>query len=174
MFRKISVALRVLVLTLVFSCVLGTDVHADYLQESDNMELVSSVDVLQAEVIGFNRMSDTSTYSTFFDEASVSVVYSSTGMHIDICTSMNGVASVVGVKGIEIQKQNWYGGWTTVATSSGGESYNVTTSVCSINYKGAIEGETYRIIRTHYGNVDSYRELYAETGGFLCNIGYGG
>lgn len=150
----------------------GGDVKAASI--SDLVVDEATVEVIEANVLGGNDSSEIVPYSTVFNEASVSVFYDTTGMHISICTSMNGTASVVGVKDIEVQRKTWYGGWTTVATSTGGESYGVTTSVCTLTYTGTVEGESYRVIRTHYGNVDGYRELYAETSGFPCNIGYGG
>lgn len=158
-------------MVLAISCMCTMDVTA----EASNVRVMDTEEpvVLEVEVEGMNRFSDFSTYATVFDEASVSVVYDRQGMHIDICTTMNGVASVVGVKDIEIQRKTWYG-WTTVATASGGESRNVTTCVCTLHYHGTVAGESYRVVRTHYGNVDGYRELQAETGPLYCDTSYGG
>lgn len=150
------------------------EVSAAFVNEEKVQTQANEIEVLQATITGSNEMPEIVPYATVFNVASVSAVYDEAGMHIDIITTMNGVASVVGVKDIEIQKKTWYGGWTTVATSTGGESYNVMTSVCSLTYTGTVAGETYRVVRTHYGNVDGYRELSGETGGFLCDIGYGG
>ncbi len=137
--------------------------------EENNLSKVVQLDngvvQLDCEVSGYVEMPEIVPYATTFVNASITISYDSQGMYVDICTGMNDVASVVGVKDIEIQKKVLFG-WETVAVSSGGESYNVTTSVCTIFYDNAVEGQTYRVRCIHYGNVDGYREMEAESGGF--------
>ena len=105
--------------------------------------------------------------STTFADATVDVSFSSSGMSITISTSMTKIASLVGVKDIEIQLKNG-SDWVTVATSTGGELYNTSGCTVALTYTGAIYGEYYRVVCTHYGDVDGYRELYHETGSMRC------
>lgn len=123
---------------------------------------------LNAEVVDIIRDSDISFYTTTFDEASITVSFSKDGMLVEIATCMTKTASVVGAKDIKIQKKGLFG-WSTVATSTGGESYNVTGNLCTVLYTGAVKGETYRVLCTHYGNVDGYNEIPNETSGYVCN-----
>ena len=99
----------------------------------------------------------------------ISVSGDSKGMHIDISTGCVGVASVLGVKDIKVYKKNWYGGWDLVATCSGGESQNRTSSGVSILYENAVKGATYKITCVHYANVDGYTEATNE-GTFKFNF----
>lgn len=134
-------------------------------------EMVQTVDEnvvnLDAEIVDIVGNPDISVYATIFNEASITVTFSSSGMLVEIATSMNKTASIVGVKDIEIQQQVWYG-WKTVATSSGGSSSNVNGSLCTVLYPNSVKGETYRVVCTHYGDVDGYRELSNETSGYKC------
>lgn len=132
-------------------------------EESNVVELEATVtaDYNMPSQLGVER-------STTFIDTSIDVSFSADGMYIVIHTGMNAKASVVGAKDIEIQKKGLFGIWTTVATSSGGEAYDVSACAVSMTYTGAVKGETYRIICTHYGNVDEYRELYHETEGMTC------
>ena len=123
---------------------------------------------LDCQVLENNVESNSSVRSTTFIDTSVEVGYSKTeGMIVYITTSMNTTASVVGVKDIEIQIENG-NDWVTVATCTGGESSNTTSCIISLIYPNPIEGKKYRVVCTHYGNVDGYRELYHETNGFKC------
>lgn len=127
----------------------------------------SVVPVLEAEVQALDTDTNSTVRSTTFADATISIQYSASGMSISISTSMSQIASVVGVKDIEIQIKNG-SSWVTVATSTGAELYNVPGCVVDLTYTGSIEGETYRVLCTHYGNVDGYRELYHESAGFKC------
>ena len=87
------------------------------------------------------------------------------GLVMTFSTSCVGEASVLGVKDIKIQQKMWYG-WKTVATSEGTESYNCTLFAADVIYPDAIKDKTYRVIATHYGNVDGYEEAVNDTGAF--------
>ena len=122
---------------------------------------------LKADVRDIVGNPDVSLYATTFSEASITISFSSAGMLVEIATCTTKTASVVGCKDIVIQKQGLFG-WTTVATSSGGASYNVTGSVCTVLYDGAVKGETYRVLCTHYANVDGYNEASNDSGAVKC------
>lgn len=127
----------------------------------------NEIEVLEAEVsANVEWPSEISPYTTMAN-CLINVVSDSEGMHIGIFTGVVGTASVIGVKDIKIQKKNWLGLWITVATSSGGESYDSSTSSVSILYENAEKDATYRILCVHYGNVDGYRELEHDSGSFV-------
>ena len=105
--------------------------------------------------------------TTTFVDNTITIGYDTNGMYVSIVTCMNQIASVVGVKDIEIQVQNG-NEWVTVAVSSGGELSNTRSCVVDLNYSGAVRGYTYRVVCTHYGDVDGYKELYHESEGFKC------
>ncbi len=105
--------------------------------------------------------------STTFIDTSINISFSEDGMYVAVHTVMNATASVVGAKDIKIQKKGLFG-WTTVATAAGGEAYNIGGCVVHLNYEGAEYEEIYRVVCTHYGEVDEYRELYHETLGYTC------
>ena len=126
---------------------------------------------LEATVIATHEASESGGIeprSTTFVDTSIAISYSSAGMYITIETELNKTGSVVGVKDITIQRQDG-SSWTTVATSSGGESTNVIGCTIALTYTGAVKGETYRVTCVHYGNVDEYRELYHESVGVKCS-----
>lgn len=132
-------------------------------ENSNNVD----VDVLEAVVQEYTPSMNSATRSTTFSDNSIDVQFSSSGMSITISTGTTRMASVVGVKDIEIQLK--YGSdWVTVATSTGGELYDTWGCAVDLLYTGAIYGEYYRVVCTHYGDVDGYRELYHETGSMRC------
>lgn len=133
-----------------------------------NSSVVEEVVQLEAEVTGYNQFYESVPYATTFVDASITISFDSEGMHIGICTGMNGIASVVGVKDVEVQHKTGWFTWETVAVSTGGESYNTTASLCSLVFQGAVKGESYRVKCVHYGNVDGYREMEAETDWVTC------
>lgn len=155
--KKITCALLTVLL---INASLSTPVLAA--EESDVVELVTSV-------IPINTQPGLSVQprSTTFIDTSINISFSADGMYVAIHTDMGATASVVGAKDIKIQKKGLLG-WSTVATAEGGEAYNVGGCVVHLNYTGAVYGEIYRVICTHYGNVDEYRELYHETLGYTC------
>lgn len=153
-----------LVLTALFMLVLpcGEVFAAEDVQNVDE-----NIMVLDAEITDITEAPDVSVYATTFTEASITVSFSKDGMLVQIATGMNLEASVVGVKDIKIQKKGFFG-WSTVSTSAGGESYNNYGSKCTVIYPGAVKGETYRVLCTHYANVDEYRELPNQSGEYKC------
>ena len=132
-------------------------------EDSEETEVVN----LEAVVREYTPSVNLAARSTTFADATVDVQFSSSGMSITISTSMTMVASLVGVKDIEIQLKNG-NDWVTVATSTGGELKNTLGMAVDLLYTGAIYGEYYRVVCTHYGDVDGYRELYHETGSMRC------
>ncbi len=105
--------------------------------------------------------------STTFIDTSIDISFSEEGMFVAIHTDVGATATVVGATDIRIQKKGLFG-WTTVATSTGGEAYNTGGCVVSLTYTEAEYKEIYRVTCVHYGYVDEYRELYHETLGFTC------
>lgn len=170
--RKVKKSICSIVLSLLMMSSFTIEALAASQQDNNEevVQLQSEVEQLDCEVSGYNVEYEIVPYATTFVDASITIYFESDGMHIDICTGMNDVASVVGVKDIQIQRKTGWFTYETVAVSSGGESYDVTTSLCTILYSNAVEGETYRVKCVHYGNVDGYRELEAETDWITCVI----
>ncbi len=135
----------------------------------ERAQLEREVDQLECTVIGYSQVPEIVPYATFFADASITISFDSEGMHIGICTGMNGVASVVGVKDIEVHRKKLFG-YELVAVADGGEVYDTATALTSMVFTGAVQGEKYRVVCTHYGDVDGYRELYAETDWITCNF----
>ncbi len=131
-------------------------------------QLESDVVQLECEVVGYNETSAIVPYATYFADASITISFDSEGMHITICTGMNDIASVVGMKDIEVHRKKLIG-YEVVAVADGGEVYDTTTAITSLLYTGAVQGEKYRVVCTHYGDVDGYRELEAETDWVTCS-----
>lgn len=131
------------------------------------MDETNEVEVLDAEVVEDAEWpSEISPYTTMA-HCIINVVSDSEGMHIGIFTGVIGTASKLGVKDVRIQKKNWLGLWSTVATSSGGESYDRSTSCVNILYKNAEKDATYRILCIQYGDVDGYYEFEHDSGSFV-------
>ena len=168
--RRMKKSIFSVLLTLLLMCNFSIEVLAaeqnDCLVEEVLLE--SNIAQLDCEVIGYNQLSEIVPYATTFVDASITISFDSAGMHITICTGMNDIASVVGMKDVEVHRKTLFG-WELVAVSDGGEVYNLTTAVCSMTYTGAVKGERYRVTCTHYGDVDGYRELEAETDWVTCN-----
>ena len=157
-FKKITVALLTIVL------LRSSFAMPVYAAEGSKVETLDATVTVHEAPVHENE----SSRSTTFIDTSIDVYFESGNMYRTICTGTSITASVLGVKDIEIQKKGILGTWRTVATSSGGEAYNVISMSASLVYGGAVEGETYRVCCTHYGNVDEYRELYHETSGMIC------
>ena len=149
-----------------FSAIVLSTVFVNMAFAAENLN-ESNIPVLEAEVQALETDTNSMVRSTTFADATIDIQYSASGMSISITTSMTKTASVVGVKDIEIQIKSG-SSWVTVATSTGGELYDVLGCVVDLTYTGSVQGETYRVVCTHYGNVDGYRELYHETAGFKC------
>lgn len=129
-----------------------------------------NVEVLEAIIVdGDDHASGVVPY-TMLTDCAIGVSGGSDGMHIDISTGSVGTASVLGVKDVKIQKKTWYGGWNTVAVSSGGESYNCANMGINILYRNAEKGATYRILCVHYGDVNGYTEGENNSGEFVYSF----
>lgn len=59
----------------------------------------------------------------------------------------------------------WYG-WKTVLVSDGAESVDRASFGANLTYADAIKDKTYRVICTHYADVDGYEESVNDTGAF--------
>lgn len=130
----------------------------------------SEVKVLEAELIeGFDESEGISPY-TMLSRCKINVSGDSEGMHIDIITGSVGIASVIGIKDIKIQKKTWYGMWETVAVCDGAELENHSTIGITITYPGAVKGATYKILCVHYADVNGYTECDSDSGSFIYNF----
>ncbi len=152
--------------SLLLSAIMLSTLFINVAFAAENSEETDVV-ALEAVVQEYTPNVNSAARSTTFADATVDVQFSSSGMSITISTSMTMIASVVGVKDIEIQLKNG-NDWVTVATSTGGELYDTLGTAVTLLYTGAIYGEYYRVVCTHYGDVDGYRELYHETGSMRC------
>lgn len=154
------------VTNLLLSAIMLSTLFINVAFAAENSEETDVV-ALEAVVQEYTPNVNSAARSTTFANATVDVQFSSSGMSITISTGMTKMASVVGVKDIEIQLKNG-NDWVTVATSTGGELYDTWGCAVDLLYTGAIYGEYYRVVCTHYGDVDGYRELYHETGSMRC------
>lgn len=102
--------------------------------------------------------------TTMYD-CDITMAFKAEGLVMDFSTACLGTASVVGVKDIKVQQKMWYG-WKTMLISNGGENQNDSVYSCSITYEEAVKGKTYRVLCTHYANVDVYEEFENDTGAF--------
>ena len=103
--------------------------------------------------------------TTLFDCEIIMAFRADEGLCITFTTSCAGAAKVIGVKDIKIQQKMWYG-WKTVATSAGTEGYDQAIFAADLVYPDAIKDKTYRVICTHYADVDGYEEVVNDTGAF--------
>lgn len=169
--RKIKKSICSVLLSMFMLCNFCIEAFAAS-QQDDNMiekaSLNTEVVQLECEVIGFTQFPEIVPYATTFVDASITISFDSEGMHIGICTGMNDIASVVGAKDIEVHRKTLFS-YEVVAVADGGELYNVTTVLNSMVYTNAVQGQKYRVVCTHYGDVDGYREMYAETDWVTCN-----
>lgn len=160
-FKKLLSCMFVLMML----CVPMQQVHA-----SECITVADDVIELEANDIDITDLinSDISIFSTSFPNVYIDISFSSRGMLAELFVQTNDVASIVGIKDIKIQKKVWYG-WSTVATSNGGENTDSSGYGCSVLYSGAEKGSTYRVLCTFYGDADGYHELAGQTDGFVCS-----
>ena len=123
-----------------------------------NAVAVEEVEVLEATVRALPGSENMPMLRTMFSQCFVTVECTSAGMIVEVRVGTTGVASYIGVKDIKIQKKVWYG-WSTVATSSGGEVADAIAMTCNVTYANAEKGETYRVLCTYYADVNGYDEL---------------
>ncbi len=162
--RRVKKAICAALLSVLMLSSYSMEIFAATPQETTAAE----VEVMDAQVVSSTQLPEVVPYATVFADASITVSFSSAGMHITICTGMNGIASVVGVKNIVVERKTDWFGWQVGAGADGGEVYNATTAYCTMTYTGAVVGETYRVSCIHYGDVDGYRELESQTSGYEC------
>ena len=103
--------------------------------------------------------------TTLFDCEIIMAFRADEGLCMTFTTSCAGSAKVIGVKDIKVQQKMWYG-WKTVLTSEGAESYDSAIFGADLVYPDAIKDKTYRVICTHYADVDGYEEVVNDTGAF--------
>lgn len=125
-----------------------------------------TVEVMEAAVWAPAERGEAPKLRTGLTNCIISVGFLPEGLLIAISTETSKTAKVIGVKDIKVQKKVWYG-WSTVAVSDGGEQKNVSAMGCQMMYTGAEKGETYRILCTHYGDVDGYAEHESNSGEFI-------
>lgn len=113
----------------------------------------------------YNPLGEIRPQTTLFDCEIIMAFKMDEGLCMSFTTVCAGTASVIGVKDIKIQQKMWYG-WKTVATSDGAESYNCSLFGADLKYPDAIKDKTYRVICTHYADVDGYEEVVNDTGAF--------
>lgn len=128
------------------------------------------VEVLEAVLIEDMDLSSEISPYTMLASCIISVGRESDGMHIEISTGSVGTASVLGVKDVKVWKKIGYNKWELVAVSDGAEASKCTTMGISLVYKGAEQGETYKITCLHYGNVDGYTDFANDSGAFVYNF----
>lgn len=102
--------------------------------------------------------------TTMYD-CDITMAFRTEGLVMTFSTASLGTASVIGVKDIKVQQKMWYG-WKTVLTSSGAENQDQSIFACTVTYSEAIKDKTYRVLCTHYANVDVYEEFENDTGAF--------
>lgn len=95
-------------------------------------------------------------------------VSKSSGIVIHVTTTCNFTASKVGIKNLAVQQKVWYG-WKDVATMSNDYASSTWSYNASTTYSGAVSGETYRVVCTHYAIESNGVEhaQYNETGSFV-------
>lgn len=151
-----------LVLALIFAfSVPAQEAHAEeaYLNEDTTMKV--TVTNMSPEY----SISDVRPITTMFDCEIIMAFKMDEGLCMTFTTSCAGTASVIGVKDIKVQQKMWYG-WKTVLTSDGAENYNEPIFAAGLKYADAIKDKTYRVICTHYADVDGYEEVVNDTGAF--------
>lgn len=139
------------------------------LAAEETVTVNENVKELNAELVDFSKETpdgmEAALRATTFSETDIVITMGSGEMTIDLSTATTKLASRIGVKDIKIQKSVWYG-WDTLYTSNGGELTGVSTAVYRITCS-AEDGATYRILCTHYADVDGYKEYANDSGSFV-------
>lgn len=138
------------------------NVHAEeaYNTEDATIEVTVTNKTPEYKVLGVVRPQ-----TTMFDCEIIMAFRMDEGLCMSFTTSCAGEASVIGVKDIKVQQKMWYG-WKTVLISDGAETYNSAIFGADLTYPDAIKDRTYRVICTHYADVDGYEEVVNDTGAF--------
>ena len=151
-----------LVLTLIFAfSVPVQEAHAEEAYLNGDTTMKVTVTNMSPEY----SISDVKPITTMFDCEIIMAFKMDEGLCMSFTTSCIGTASVIGVKDIKVQQKMWYG-WKTVLVSDGTESYDCSIFGANLKYPEAIKDRTYRVICTHYADVDGYEEVVNDTGAF--------
>ena len=137
------------------------EAHAEEANLNENSTMKVTVTNMSPEY----SISDVQPVTTLFDCEIIMAFKMDEGLCMTFTPSCAGTASVIGVKDIKVQQKMWYG-WKTVLTSDGAENYNEPIFAAGLKYADAIKDRTYRVICTHYADVDGYEEVVNDTGAF--------
>ena len=137
------------------------EAHAEEANLNENSTMKVTVTNMSPEY----SISDVQPVTTLFDCEIIMAFKMDEGLCMTFTTSCAGTASVIGVKDIKVQQKMWYG-WKTVLISDGAEDYNAAIFAADLKYADAIKDRTYRVICTHYADLDGYEEVVNDTGAF--------
>lgn len=151
-----------LVLALIFAfSVPAQEAHAEEAYLNENATMKVTVTNMSPE----HSISDVQPITTLFDCEIIMAFKMDEGLCMTFTTSCMGAAKVIGVKDIKVQQKMWYG-WKTVLISDGAEDSDAAIFAADLKYPEAIKDRTYRVICTHYADVDGYEEVVNDTGAF--------
>lgn len=160
---KRKIQKRILAFIVALACTVSVPAHTAQAQEIYENDAAASVVIMgnqgqENEILSINPI------TTMFD-CDITMAFRTEGLVMTFSTACVGTASVIGVKDIKVQQKMWYG-WKTVLTSDGGENKNENIFSGDLTYSEAVKGKTYRVLCTHYANVDVYEEFENDTGAF--------
>lgn len=160
---KRKIQKRILAFIVALACTVSVPAHTAQAQEIYENDAAASVVIMgnqgqKNEILSINPI------TTMFD-CDITMAFRTEGLVMTFSTACVGTASVIGVKDIKVQQKMWYG-WKTVLTSDGGENKNENIFSGDLTYSEAVKGKTYRVLCTHYANVDVYEEFENDTGAF--------
>lgn len=151
-----------LVLALIFAfSVPVQESHAEEANLNENSTMKVTVTNMSPEY----SISDVKPITTLFDCEIIMAFKMDEGLCMTFTTSCAGDAKVIGVKDIKVQQKMWYG-WKTVLISDGAEDSDAAIFAADLKYADAIKDRTYRVICTHYADLDGYEEVVNDTGAF--------
>ena len=151
-----------LVLALIFA--FSVPVQESHAEEA-NLNQNSTMKVTVTNMSPEYSISDVKPITTLFDCEIIMAFKMDEGLCMSFTTASIGIASVIGVKDIKVQQKMWYG-WKTVLASDGTEFYDCSSFGADLKYPDAIKDRTYRVICTHYADLDGYEEVVNDTGAF--------
>ena len=147
-----------MVLTLIFAfSVPVQEAHAEEAYLNGDTTMKVTVTNMSPEY----SISDVKPITTMFDCEIIMAFKMDEGLCMSFTTSCIDTASVIGVKDINVQQKMWYG-WI----SDGAEDSDAAIFAADLKYPEAIKDRTYRVICTHYADVDGYEEVVNDTGAF--------
>lgn len=152
-----------IVLAIIFT--LSMPVQNVYAEEAYNTEDTTIEVTVTNKTPEYNLLGVARPQTTMFDCEIIMAFTMDEGLCMTFTTSCAGAASVIGVKDIKVQQKMWYG-WKTVLVSDGAERYDSAIFAADLTYADAIKDRTYRVICTHYADVDGYEEVVNDTGAF--------